>query len=164
MTDTVTQPPVYARGSARTRLLGMHRLFALAIGVTCLAVLLTAAYLEPARSGMGTHEALGMQPCQFLARTGLPCPGCGMTTSFAWFVRGNIVASLWTQPLGTIFAVFAAIGFWVAIYIGLTGRPAHRLVHLIPARYYVLPLIVLAFAAWGWKMFVHVKNIGAWNG
>jgi hypothetical protein len=158
------QPAVYARGPTKIRMPVHHRLFALGVAGCCLTVLVVAALLEPARSGIGTHEALGMQPCQFLARTGLPCPGCGMTTSFAWFVRGNIVASLWTQPLGTAFAITAAAGFWIGTYLGLTGRPAHRLLQLIPARYYVLPLIVLAFVAWGWKMFVHVKSIGAWNG
>ena len=31
-----------------------------------------------------------MPPCNFVLMTGKPCPSCGMTTSFALLVRGDI--------------------------------------------------------------------------
>ena len=69
------------------------RFVAMLIAATCLAVLIVATRLSPSPDGMGTHRALGFPGCQFLEHTGLPCPSCGMTTSFSWFVRGNVMAS-----------------------------------------------------------------------
>src|SRR3954470_21837600 len=68
------------------------RLLAIGLAIGCLAVLLMAARLTPAHRGGGSHtgKPLGMYSCAFMDRTGLPCPSCGMTTSFTWFVRGNV--------------------------------------------------------------------------
>src|SRR5438128_2657365 len=121
------------------------------VAAACLGVLLTAAWLPPSPEGIATHTRTpGMHECQFLARTGLPCPSCGMTTSFAWFVRGNLLASLWVQPMGTALAALTAVAFWAALYIGITGKPFARLMRMIPPRYYVVPLLTLAILAWGW--------------
>ena len=57
------------------------------------SVLVTAATLEPSRKGMGTHEQLGLSPCYFPERLGVPCPACGMTTSWAHLMKGNVRAS-----------------------------------------------------------------------
>ena len=90
----------------------------------CLAILLLAAYLRPSPSGMGTHQqGLGLPACNFLRTTGLPCPSCGMTTSFAWFAKGNLLASAYVQPMGTILALLAAACVWGGFYIA-PHRPA----------------------------------------
>jgi hypothetical protein len=59
-------------------------------------------------SAMGTHQQLGLPPCNFLRLTGLPCPSCGMTTSFALLVRGDVAASLRANAVGTLLALFFA--------------------------------------------------------
>ena len=53
---------------------------------------------------------------------GIPCPTCGMTTSFAHFVRGDLQSSFHTQPAGFAIAlcVFAVMVAGVAGL--LTGR------------------------------------------
>ena len=51
--------------------------------LTPFAVLVVAALLTPSPIGHSTHTQLGLPPCGFLVMTGLPCPGCGMTTAFA---------------------------------------------------------------------------------
>lgn len=38
--------------------------------------------------------------CLFLAQTGYPCPQCGMTRSFVYAVRGDLVASFLYSPGG----------------------------------------------------------------
>ena len=135
----------------------------LMISASCLSVLILAARLAPNPNGVGTHTKLGMNDCQFLARTGIPCPSCGMTTSFSLFVRGKILGSLYVQPMGTVLAILATFTFWAALYVGITGKPIARLMRMIPSRYYLVPLFALALLAWGWKIFIHLKGIDGWR-
>lgn len=64
------------------------------------APLLAARCLSPSASGVGTHVQLGLPPCGFLRLFQLPCPACGLTTSFAHLVRGDLGSSLQVHPLG----------------------------------------------------------------
>jgi hypothetical protein len=139
------------------------RLLAALIGLACLGVLVIAASLPPRADGFGTHLALGLPECGFLQRTGLPCPACGMTTSFAWFVRGNVAASLYVQPMGTALAALCGLTVWAGAYIAITGRPLHWLIATAPPRYFAGPLLVLAVMAWGWKIFIHLHGIDGWR-
>jgi hypothetical protein len=137
----------------------LGRVLALTIAGLCIGVLVTAARLTPNRQGFGTHTALGMQPCAFFAQTGIPCPACGMTTSFACFVRGQLIHSLYVQPMGFVLAAICCCTVWGAAYVAVTGRPIYRLLGVIPSRYYVLPLISWGVVAWAWKIFIHVRGI-----
>lgn len=139
------------------------RLVALAVGAGCLAVLVLAAWLKPDPSGMSTHLQLGLQPCGFYQAFGIPCPSCGMTTSFAWFARGNIPASLYVQPMGTVLAVLTVLGMWTGLYMAATGTAVHRLLGRVPPRYYVVPLLAAAIIAWAWKIFIHTRGIDGWH-
>jgi hypothetical protein len=58
---------------------------------------------------MASHQSLGMPACRFQEMTGLPCPSCGMTTSFAHLVRGDVWNSLRANWVGTGLAVFCAL-------------------------------------------------------
>ena len=51
---------------------------------------------------METHRQLGLPPCTFKEMTGLPCPSCGMTSSFALLVRGDVMNSLRANAVGTL--------------------------------------------------------------
>lgn len=61
----------------------------------------------PRRSG--SHQTLGLPPCNFQQMTGMPCPSCGMTTSFALLVRGDVWNSMKANWVGTGLAVFCAL-------------------------------------------------------
>jgi hypothetical protein len=63
--------------------------------------------LDPDPRGYGTHIQLGLRPCAFAALTGRLCPTCGMTTAYAWFVRGRIDRSWRANPAGCAFAAFS---------------------------------------------------------
>lgn len=58
---------------------------------------------------MGAHEQLGMKPCNFYRLFGRPCPTCGMTTSFALLMKGDLIASLRANPAGTGFALWTLV-------------------------------------------------------
>jgi hypothetical protein len=82
-------------------------LLALAVGLT--GVLGVAIWLRPYDEQskpltMETHRQLGLPPCTFLWATGYPCPACGMTTSFALLMHGDVVSSLRANWVGTIAA------------------------------------------------------------
>jgi hypothetical protein len=87
----------------RTALVG------LVLGIS--AIFGIAAWLNPYGSDgsalqMGTHEQLGFPPCNFMILTGKPCPSCGMTTSFALMVRGDLENALAANPVGSALAFF----------------------------------------------------------
>lgn len=94
------------------------RISLLAIGAMLVGVFGIAVYLNPYNAdgsprNMATHTRLGLPPCNFVEMTGKPCPSCGMTTSFALLVRGDVGASLNANWVGTTIAVvWAALLVW----------------------------------------------------
>lgn len=65
--------------------------------------------LQPNPAGLGTHRALGLPQCLFLQWTGLPCPSCGLTTSFTHLLHGHLGAAFAAHPMGPLlFVAFAA--------------------------------------------------------
>jgi len=159
----VEAPRIYAPPVGVDRLSWPERLAILGSGLACLALLVVAAGLKPSPNGLGTHRGMGLEGCTFLSTTGLPCPSCGMTTSFAWFARGNIVASAYVQPMGMLLAAACAAWFWIALYTAITGRPVYRLIRYVPGRYWIMPVLGLAVLAWLWKMFIHVRGLDGWR-
>lgn len=86
-----------------------------------------------------------------------------MTTSFAWFVRGNIAASVYVQPMGTALAALSCFVVWAGFYVAFTGRPVYRLFNVLPGRYYLLPLLCLGVLAWGWKIMLRLNHWDGWR-
>lgn len=86
----------------------------LVVAAGLLTVFGIALYLNPYEGDgearrMETHRQLGLPPCTFYAITGLPCPSCGMTTSFALLVRGDVWNSLKANAVGTLLAAFCLL-------------------------------------------------------
>jgi uncharacterized protein DUF2752 len=95
------------------------------IALGLVVVFVIAIRLDPYQSidRMGTHQQLGLPPCTFKTLTGLPCPSCGMTTSFAFLVRGDLWHSMQANWVGTLLAIlWLAIIPW-SILSALIGRP-----------------------------------------
>lgn len=87
-------------GRARKELRLSSRLGFFVLAALPTAVIATAARLTPNPSGMGTHTQLGLPPCGFLVLTGCPCPGCGLTTSFAHMARLEFTGAAHANPFG----------------------------------------------------------------
>ncbi len=88
-----------------------------------------ALTLIPDPSGSGTHRQLGLPPCTLKFLFEIPCPSCGMTTSFAHFVRGQWVASGRANPAGLLLAGLCLVQIpwcWISVFTGrfwLLRRP-----------------------------------------
>jgi len=158
-----TVPIIFSPRSRPARLSSHARVGLGALALGCLVLLFTAASIRPSPSGVGTHEGLGLRECQFLETTGLPCPSCGMTTSWAWFVRGNLAASFYIQPMGFVLALGAAMTLWGAGYGAVTGRNPAPLLRRLPGKGILLGLLGFAIVAWGWKIFIHLHGLDGWG-
>src|SRR4051794_1250360 len=82
-----------------------------------------ARSLEPDPRGYGTHTQLGLYPCMFAQVTGSLCPSCGMTTSFAWFVRGRLERSWQANPGGSLLALSCVFLIPWLIAGAVLGKP-----------------------------------------
>lgn len=86
-----------------------------------LAGFAVAGRLKPDPRGFGTHEALGLPACTFRQIAGVPCPSCGMTTSFAHFVRGELITAGRVNAAGLLLAACCAVQIpwcWVSAWRG----------------------------------------------
>lgn len=113
------------------------------------AVVLTlAAGLEPNPLGHGTHTQLGLPPCGFLLVTGYPCPGCGLTTSFAHMMNAELVAALRANAFGVLLFV-SVVGFMGVAFWGLVrGAPVFGTLERMRADRLALALSVSAIVHW----------------
>lgn len=89
----------------------------------CLILLLTVACnLSPAPLGYGTHQQLGFPGCSMMTVFGMRCPGCGMTTSWSHFVRGEF-AEAWSSNAGGTLLCGLSIVIGPAFMVwGISGR------------------------------------------
>jgi hypothetical protein len=100
------------------------RLALVLVALGWVMVFAIAGWLKPDPRGMGTHEQLGLPPCTFYEVTGIPCPSCGMTTSFCHFFHGDLAGSLRTNPVATL---LAAAGMLLTPWLLLSAIWGRRL-------------------------------------
>jgi hypothetical protein len=134
--------PLWVRGA----------LLGIALGLT--VVFAVAWRIKPYREDgsaeqMATHQQIGLLPCTFVEKTGVPCPACGMTTSFALLVRGDLINSLGANWVGTMLAAFClAFIPWAVIGVVRGRTPFVR--SLEKASIVVITgLLVLMLLRWG---------------
>ncbi len=91
------------------------------------AIVVLATLLTPSSESVALFgfEVPGL--CAWRALTGLSCPGCGLTRSFAFLAHGDVVAAFRLHPLGPLlFAVVASQIPWQVYRIGVEGLAASR--------------------------------------
>jgi hypothetical protein len=122
-------------------------------GLLLLGGFALARTLDPDPRGFGTHQRLGLPPCTFRQLSNLPCPGCGMTTSFAHFTRGNLIQSVRSNVGGAMLAAFCAALVPWCLVSAFCGRPA---VVASPAKTLSIVLSVIAVVTltqWLFRVF-----------
>jgi len=117
-------------------------------------VLLLARWLVPDPKGLGTHTQLGLPPCPFYRVTGHPCPSCGMTTSFAWFVRLRPSRSFAANPAGAVLAPCCVVLVpWLLAGAALGRTPGFRTVE-DPLIGVVVLTVGVSLVTWTVRLFL----------
>lgn len=116
------------------------------------STLITARILRPSPRGLGTHEQLGLPPCPFFHLTGIPCPSCGLTTSFAHAARLHFYQAFITQPFGLI-AFFLAILIIPLGILLIRSRTAYsKVIHARGVNFLIYGLVAVYLASWIYKI------------
>lgn len=116
-------------------------------------VLIVARLLPPSPRGVGTHERLGLPPCPFLTLTGLPCAGCGLTTSFAHAAKFHFYEAFVTQPFGLLLFFVTAALVPVSCYFIYARISWSRVMNAVTAnRAIIYALLALFLTSWIYKL------------
>jgi len=142
------------RRPARERLGRRARCLLMAAAAGLAGLLGLARTLVPDPRGYGTHTQLGLRPCAFVTVTGRLCPTCGMTTSFAWIMRGKVVRSWRANPAGCLLALlsFPLIAWLIASAVANEPIGFQSLVD--PLLSLVLAAVVVSLVVWLVRLIV----------
>ena len=130
-------------------------MYAAIIAVAVCVIFLAAAWVTPNQRGVGTHHQLGLPTCGWIIAADIPCPTCGMTTSFAHAVRGQFLQSLFAQPMGLVLAIVTFLTGIIASITAITGRSLALIWMPYCARKYIILLGIFALLAWGFKILAY---------
>jgi hypothetical protein len=137
-----------------SRLAWWVRLNLAVMGIGLLVVFVIAAWLHPydengAAKTQETHRQLGLPQCSFYRMTGLPCPSCGFTTSFALLTHGDPVNALRANSVGALLAAYgmlalpwALLSAWIGRYVWIKSAERVLITSLIV-------FVVLMLTRWG---------------
>lgn len=122
------------------------------LAIPWLIVFVIATRIDPYQGGearrMGTHMQLGLPDCNFKEITELPCPSCGMTTSFCLLIRADVWHSMQANFAGTALAVFGLIFIPWALTSAFLGRFVWiRSLEMVVFRLAIV-FLVLLFGRW----------------
>jgi hypothetical protein len=111
-------------------------------------------YLQPSARGFGTHEQLGLPPCTFLHLTGIPCPSCGLTTSFAHAAHLQFLNSFLAQPFGLLLFGLTVLSIPLTLYLWRRRITWERVVHARGFNRLLRVLLVFYLLSWFYKIYV----------
>jgi hypothetical protein len=141
------------RGALVGMALGLAAVFGIAIWLNPYAADGSARRME-------THRQLGLPECTFKTMTGgMPCPSCGMTTSFSLLIRGDLWNSLRANWVGTLTAVLCLTLIPWGIVSAIRGRPL-----FILSMERTLTRIMIAFVSLMLLRWVLVLGVGWLSG
>jgi len=92
-------------------------------------VLAVSFALTPSPTGYGTHTKLFLPPCTFRAVTHIPCPFCGLTTSFCHISRLHVASAFRSNVMGPPAYLLVLLQIPYRIYSLARKRPPLQLWH-----------------------------------
>lgn len=125
------------------------------LGCICiglLACLGVASWLTPDPQGRGTHQQLGLPPCSSVSILGMRCPACGMTTSWALMMEGQVVQAIQTNTGGTLlFMIAFSCVPWIAWILWTGSRHAkdHLGIFVLAGS---ITSMTIAMVLWMWEL------------
>lgn len=129
------------------------RWLGLLAGLFVIALLVTASRLSPSPDGLGTHQQLGLPPCTSVVMFGSRCPACGMTTSWAHMMRGDLPAAFQANVGGLMLAIIGMAYIPSSCYFFFSGKPTR-------GEWFSMTLAILLMAAMGAATLQWVIRIG----
>ena len=91
-------------------------------------------------------------PCGFRMSTGIACPTCFMTRSFALMARGRVIEAATLQPMGALLWSLLALSVpFLIIALFKTGS-VWPLLERSPWKRIFLVLFLLTLASWGYTI------------
>jgi hypothetical protein len=122
----------------------------------CFALIIAGALIVPFLLDPGTvtasttlsglHTRLHLPPCLFLAITGLPCPFCGLTTSFTLLTHGTLGRAFLANPSGPpLYGIMLCL---LVIYVILRLRGRENLLLSLINRISGKMLIIMLVVMW----------------
>jgi Protein of unknown function (DUF2752) len=132
------------------------------------AIALIDPYPKGAAEKSGVHQQLGLPPCSFKEVAGIPCPSCGMTTSFTLLMHADVWHSMQANFAGTALATFGVLFIPWAFASAFFGRFVFiRRMEVVVFRLAIVFLILL-FGRWGivviWDLFFQPDMVEALTG
>jgi hypothetical protein len=143
--DAAADHPTRTGPGAKIRLRG------LAVVLVCLSLLVIAALLEPRESGYGTHRLLGLPSCGFRARTGYPCPTCGLTTSVCASIRLRFSLAWKSHPFGIPIFIMLLSGAGIGTVELVRGS---RILPALGPVKWTVAAVLFILAGWGLNIVI----------
>lgn len=125
-----------------------RRLIWAALAAAAATLLVLARLLQPDPRGLGTHLGLGLPPCGFLLWLELPCPACGLTTSFAHLARFELQAALRAHPGGLPLYLLTILSLLASLRGALRAESLRATWVGLRAERWAVGLLVTLLATW----------------
>ena len=124
----------------------------------CVGAIIIGRMLMPSPSGIGTHTLLGFPPCGFYKITGIPCPTCGVTTSFVLAAHLKFKESILTQPVGFFVFILVFLCAVAAAIFFLAGKSLFNLNLKVSGYKIAIAIIIFVLISWIYKIFICLKR------
>jgi len=117
--------------------------------------LIVPVFLRPSSTLVGTHTQLLLPPCLFYRLTTVPCPTCGLTTSYSLVAHGRLGLALLAHPLGILLYFYTA-----ALTLIMAGATLFRRALNVTMQASLLQVGLALGALWILKLLVWYLGVG----
>lgn len=132
----------------RSEMTWQPRIGLILAGFMGLVSLGVAVSLPPDPQGFGTHQQLGFPPCTFIQLFEIPCPSCGMTTSWSHLVRGDLYRAFRANCGGALLGLAAIILSPWFLVSGIIGRWWISPPNMFAGFFILLGITILTILQW----------------